>query len=652
MNRYIFLFLIAAFSLLLHAKCVAQNNIVYGAGISYTNGVPTFIPPAKSARVAIDTVTSKWYEYATPGGWRWSGDRVQDISGCSAPAYTPGKAQSRLVLNNCTAAQNGHGPEMYKYTGSAWLCLNCETGGGVYTGGEGIVVDSPSIRIDTLDRVTFATSPTLPGGVGTVRWNDTDGTIEVGMKGGNVTQQVGQEQLVLVKHADNSGLANGNVVYVVGSDGTNKTVRLARADAESTSANTFGVMTEAATGGNKAFCTTFGLVRDLNTSALTEGAMVWLSDATAGAMTTTRPTAPNHAVQIGFCIRSHATQGVIFVSVQNGYELGELHDVSVTGQATGQALIYNTNKWVNGTLPDASATNELQTISTGTNTLTLSNSGGTVTVDTDPTNDITSLSGGTGISISGSGNSRTITNTGDLSNTNELQTLSISNDTLSISDGNNVVLPTPSSTLDDLTDVTITSPADGQVLTYNSGLWQNSAIGITWPLLAPNGSSAAPSYSFSTYPGSGMYSSVSFSEPRLNIVGGNGVGSARGGSLFGVAGASESGAPGRIIYVAGASSGNSGGAVTFTAGSTTSANSSHIGGTVTFSSGTSTFGKSGDIIFNIGGGVTKGFVRFGSAYTPTSSADSNGSTGSFSWDDNYIYIKTSTGWKRTALSSF
>lgn len=135
MNRYIFLFLIAAFSLLLHAKCVAQKNIVYGAGITYTVGIPTFVPPGNSSRVAIDTVTSKWYEYATPGGWRWSGDRVQDISGCATPAYTPGKAQSSLVLNACTEAQNGHGPELYKYTGSAWLCLNC---GGNYTAGDGI----------------------------------------------------------------------------------------------------------------------------------------------------------------------------------------------------------------------------------------------------------------------------------------------------------------------------------------------------------------------------------------------------------------------------------------------------------------------------------------------------------------------------------
>ena len=162
--KNIFYILIAAFSLILHAKCVGQNNIVYGAGISYTNGVPTFVPPSKSARVAIDTATSKWYEYATPGGWRWSGDRVQDISGCAAPAYTPGKAQSRLVLNNCTEVQNGHGPELYKYTGSAWLCLNC---GGNYTAGDGIDITGAEITNTAPDQVVSITGAGINAVTGT-----------------------------------------------------------------------------------------------------------------------------------------------------------------------------------------------------------------------------------------------------------------------------------------------------------------------------------------------------------------------------------------------------------------------------------------------------------------------------------------------------
>jgi hypothetical protein len=51
---------------------------------------------------------------------------------------------------------------------------------------------------------------------------------------------------------------------------------------------------------------------------------------------------------------------------------------------------------------------------------------------------------------------------------------------------------------------------------------------------------------------------------------------------------------------------------------------------------------------------TNGYSQFGlrTSYTPTSSSDTNGSKGDFSWDDSYFYIRTSTGWKRAALTTF
>ncbi len=45
-------------------------------------------------------------------------------------------------------------------------------------------------------------------------------------------------------------------------------------------------------------------------------------------------------------------------------------------------------------------------------------------------------------------------------------------------------------------------------------------------------------------------------------------------------------------------------------------------------------------------------LRLRSSYTPTSTADSNGEDGDIAWDDDYIYIKTTAGWKRTTLSIF
>ena len=200
--------------------------------------------------------------------------------------------------------------------------------------------------------VTFNNAPTsVPTTPGTLRWNDTDGTLEFTMKGGNVTQQIGQELPILVKHADNTGLINGKVVYSTGSDGGNLTVRYANNGMESTSSTTFGVMTEDATGGSKGFCTTFGLVRDLDTSAMTEGAAIWL-DSIDGGMTTTKPIQPKHLVYIGVCLRSHATNGVIFVNVSNGQELDELHDVLITNKQNNQALIYDSanSLWKNRTI--------------------------------------------------------------------------------------------------------------------------------------------------------------------------------------------------------------------------------------------------------------------------------------------------------------
>jgi len=39
-------------------------------------------------------------------------------------------------------------------------------------------------------------------------------------------------------------------------------------------------------------------------------------------------------------------------------------------------------------------------------------------------------------------------------------------------------------------------------------------------------------------------------------------------------------------------------------------------------------------------------------YTPTSSQDTSGKIGNVTSDDNYLYIKTINGWKRTNLETF
>lgn len=177
-------------------------------------------------------------------------------------------------------------------------------------------------------------------GVGKIIWNDTDGTLEFGAKGGNVVIQIGQEEVVRVKNDSGGAYSGGEAVYISGSNGTNLLTNLANASTELASSSTIGIVTEPIASNNHGFVTTFGLVRNINTNHLVEGAAVWLSTV-AGQTTSTRPSAPNHGVLLGFCLRKHAVNGVIFVRVDNGWELDELHNVLITGVAAGDVLVRN-----------------------------------------------------------------------------------------------------------------------------------------------------------------------------------------------------------------------------------------------------------------------------------------------------------------------
>jgi hypothetical protein len=51
-------------------------------------------------------------------------------------------------------------------------------------------------------------------------------------------------------------------------------------------------------------------------------------------------------------------------------------------------------------------------------------------------------------------------------------------------------------------------------------------------------------------------------------------------------------------------------------------------------------------------GTGSSAFKITNSYTPTSSADAAGTTGTIAWDENFIYIKTTSGWKRSALTTF
>jgi hypothetical protein len=202
-------------------------------------------------------------------------------------------------------------------------------------------------------QVEFDQTPTGAAGVGVMRWNDSDGTVDLGLKGGNVTLQVGQEQVLRVvnKTATNIDLleANYQAVRVTGAQGQRLKVDLAQAINDTVSAETIGLVTETINNNQEGFITTSGLVRGINTTGSlqsetwADGDILYLSPTTAGNATKVKPVAPNHLIILGYVIRAHINQGSIFVKVDNGYELEELHNVKITTPENRDLLAYDSS---------------------------------------------------------------------------------------------------------------------------------------------------------------------------------------------------------------------------------------------------------------------------------------------------------------------
>ena len=213
-----------------------------------------------------------------------------------------------------------------------------------------ITIDGAVTSVDHVDYDT-ANVGNIVSSVGRTVWNDGDGTLDLGLKGGNVVLQIGQEEVLRVYNGTGNTLTSGQVVRVIGAQGNRPSVELARADAESTSINTIGMVTETIANDSEGFVTISGIVRGLDTTAFSGGEQLYLSPTVAGAYTATKPSAPNHVVVVGWVTRVHASVGAIFVKIDNGYELDELHNVSIANATSGQTLVYsNSNVWVNQNL--------------------------------------------------------------------------------------------------------------------------------------------------------------------------------------------------------------------------------------------------------------------------------------------------------------
>ncbi len=155
----------------------------------------------------------------------------------------------------------------------------------------------------------------------------------------------------IVKNSTGATLTKGTVVYTSGSNGTNILVDKAIATTDQFSAETLGFLEENLADNATGYVITSGLVTGVNTSGADAGDPVWLSGTTAGAVTfgfANKPQAPTHTVYLGV-VTKKSTNGEVFVHINNGWELDELHNVKITSVQDNDILVYDstTSLWTN-----------------------------------------------------------------------------------------------------------------------------------------------------------------------------------------------------------------------------------------------------------------------------------------------------------------
>jgi hypothetical protein len=312
--------------------------------------------------------------------------------------------------------------------------------------------------ISSPDFIQFDTGATVTNAVGRLYWDATQETMTVGLTA-DISADIGQTLYAFATNDEAITITKGQAVYMFAAQGDRVSVKLAYNTGDTTSAKTLGVCAEDIAAGQTGLILCQGVQDGLNLGSYTAGDTLYLG-ATAGSLTATKPYAPNHIVYIGVVERANNGNGRLYVRIQNGYELDELHNVSAQNPTNGQVLIYNesTSLWEKNTLTDGTGIS----ITEGAGSITIANSAPDQTV---------SLTGAGTTSISGTYPNFTVTSNDAFTGT----VTSVTGTSPVASSGG-------------------TTPAISLDTGYGDTLNPYASKTANYVLAAPNGSSGAPTF--------------------------------------------------------------------------------------------------------------------------------------------------------------
>lgn len=436
-----------------------SGGVAYGNPTGGTGGTP-----------ALSTTPA-----GTPG-------QILQSNGAGAPSWVNSSSITALTIVNDTTTNSLFYPTFTDATGGTVSQLDVSSPKYTYNPllGE---IQSTDYKGDFVD---YRTSPTatVTGAVGRTWWDST-GTLNIGMGGGNITQQVGEELFVYGKASAAITDSPLQIVYHTGTVGASGVITFAPTIAGITDENAIiGVATENIANNGFGRVTAFGVVHNITTNGAAFGEtwadddVIWYNPVT-GNPTKVKPSAPNIKFQIGNVIKAGAGgSGSFQVNLVQGTALGGTDsNVQITSVANKDLLVYDSalGYWKNaqpstiGVSSFSAGTTGFTPSTASTGAVTLSGTLGTANGGTNntatPTAGTVATGDGTKITYTAAGTSGQILNSNGSGTPTWIDTSSITaGKATNLAGGSAGVVPYQSAT--DTTAFTSVGTA-GQVLKSN-----------------------------------------------------------------------------------------------------------------------------------------------------------------------------------------
>jgi hypothetical protein len=243
------------------------------------------------------------------------------------------------------------------YNGSQWVAADVSGSGGGgsgditavnagtnMTGGgaSGDVTVSLSASLSGIDKIDFTTGNLTnpPFQTGRLYYDVDTFDLQYNTIVNGVSMNLGQQLVVKVKNDLPTTINKGKLVRIKGGLGINPTISTASWENDNNSANTLGMMMNTVAQNDFGYVILNGILKGITTTGFTAGQTLYLSS--SGNYTNVQPVAPRHTVRLGEVVTvGNTNTGVVFISINNGYELNELHNVSSSTAIDGDLLIYD-----------------------------------------------------------------------------------------------------------------------------------------------------------------------------------------------------------------------------------------------------------------------------------------------------------------------